>query len=125
MIKLGWKVVSIMSDGSLISAFSAYALRYDFYKWTFPLVDCGPLAVFGTQKHAREFAHDSKDVRVVKCEYLTIPNTDAKCTLWWDRQTILSNYGSQLLFYAGTDNTTLLGKVPKGTIFAAGVRLIR
>lgn len=115
-IKTGYKAIyprCIYSNSngeySLCSWSSPSRIEYKYNTWTNRPTDCGPLAVFNSKSLALAFVkkHSLYALRhheyVFKCKY--VPSKDK--TLW-DRHHILP------------DN-----EIPKGTIFADKVRLIR
>jgi hypothetical protein len=81
-VLLGWKVVRVTLSGELLAASSwpsdsSYrAVRYKLNRWTHPEARCGPLAVFKTRKHARDFVRKLPEWCIYCCKY--IPSVETK-----------------------------------------------
>jgi len=83
LIRIGYKIVSYRCECldqydnsfkkyTFYSAFGGTsAVKYEFNKWTHPLLNCGPLALFGSLRKALGYIRRcSRPFKVFKCFYI-------------------------------------------------------
>lgn len=119
-LQLGYKVVTIIKihPPLLISAITIGGqVSYSVYEWTYPFPYDGPLCVFDTLEHAKQFKASYGGMDIYPCEYIPAIGADS---IWLRTYPMSGHTGYRDSVYISLS----IDQLPLGTMLAAAVRLL-